>query len=381
MATIQGTRLTLSDTVGLAVDMSPVIQLIDPFDVGVLSYVGMSSLDKPASEVKHSWMEDTLRPLSSTITDNPLLIGGVTINVAAGTGVYFRANDIVKIDDELIRITAVATDALTTVAASNGRGWGGSTAAAHNLNSVIEIVSVAILEGDNTPGETRQTTKSQVDNYTQIFEDGVKVSATLEAVDQWAPGSEYARQLAKTMKSLMIVVDKTLIYGKPNAGTATVPRAMGGIRHFITTNVTSASGAQVSENLLLDQLFASYNNGGLVRTLFMQLLQKRGINKFLDPARRTGMDDKKAGAVVDTFMWDQGSVDITIDRWLPNSEIIGIQPEYIGFGPLASRTLQHEILPKASREVQKGQITGEYTAEVKSEKAHFRLYSLATSIV
>jgi Family of unknown function (DUF5309) len=189
------------------------------------------------------------------------------------------------------------------------------------------------------------------------------------------------RPLAKTMKSLMIVVDKTLIYGKPNAGTATVPRAMGGIRHFITTNVTSASGAQVSENLLLDQLFASYNNGGLVRTLFMQLLQKRGINKFLDPARRTGMDDKKAGAVVDTFMWDQGSVDITIDRWLPNSEIIGIQPEYIGFGPLASRTLQHEILPKASREVQKGQITGEYTAEVKSEKAHFRLYSLATSIV
>jgi Family of unknown function (DUF5309) len=193
MATIQGTRLTLSDTVGLAVDMSPVIQLIDPFDVGILSYVGMSSLDKPTSEVKHSWMEDTLRPLSSTITDNPLLIGGVTINVAAGTGVYFRANDIVKIDDELIRITAVATDALTTVAASNGRGWGGSTAAAHNLNSVIEIVSVAILEGDNTPGETRQTTKSQVDNYTQIFEDGVKVSATLEAVDQWAPGSEYAR--------------------------------------------------------------------------------------------------------------------------------------------------------------------------------------------
>lgn len=381
MATIQGTRLTLSDTVGLAVDMSPVIQLIDPFDVGVLSYVGMSSLDKPATETKHSWMEDTLRPLSSTITDNPLTNVATTINVAAGTGVYFRTNDIVKIEDELIRITAVNTDALTTVASPNGRGWGGSTAAQHAQNTVIEIVSVAIVEGDPTPGESRQTTKSQVDNYTQIFEDTVKVSATLEAVDQWAPGSEYARQLAKTMKSLMIVIDKTLIYGKPNAGTATVPRALGGIRHFIATNVTSASGAQVSENLLLDQLFLSYNNGGLVRTLFMQLLQKRGVNKFLDPARRTDFQARQAGAVVDTFMWDQGEVDITIDRWLPNSEIIGVQPEYIGFGPLASRTLAHEILPKASREVQKGQITGEYTAEVKSEKAHFRLYSLATTIV
>src|SRR4051812_16138680 len=106
MVTIQGTRLTLSDTVGLAVDMSPVIQLIDPFDVGVLSYFGMSSLDKPATETTHQWMEDTLRPLTSTILDNPLLIGATTINVAVGTGVNFRLNDIVKIDDELIRITA-----------------------------------------------------------------------------------------------------------------------------------------------------------------------------------------------------------------------------------------------------------------------------------
>lgn len=381
MATIQGTRLTLSDTVGLAVDMSPVIQLIDPFDVGVLSYIGMSSLDKPATETEHKWMEDTLRPLVSTITDNPLASGGTTINVAAGTGVYFRAGDIVKIEDELIRITAVATDALTTVASPNGRGWGGSTAASHVQNSVIEIVSVAILEGEATPGESRMTTKSSVSNYTQIFEDVVKISATLEAVEQWAPGSEYARQLGKTMKSLMIVVDKTLIYGKPNAGSSTVPRSMGGIRHFIATNVASAAGAQVSENLLLDMLHLVYEAGGQVQTLFTTLTQKRGINKFLDPNRRTDFSQRQAGAVVDTFMWDEGTVDVTIDRWLPKSEIIGVQPEYIGFGPLGSRTLQHEILPKSSREVQKGQITGEYTAEVKSEKAHFRLHTLATTIL
>lgn len=381
MATIQGTRLTLSDTVGLAVDMSPVIQLIDPFDVGVLSYIGMSSLDKSATETEHKWMEDTLRPLVSTITDNPLASGGTTINVAAGTGVYFRAGDIVKIEDELIRITAVATDALTTVASPNGRGWGGSTAASHVQNSVIEIVSVAILEGEATPGESRMTTKSSVSNYTQIFEDVVKISATLEAVEQWAPGSEYARQLGKTMKSLMIVVDKTLIYGKPNAGSSTVPRSMGGIRHFIATNVASAAGAQVSENLLLDMLHLVYEAGGQVQTLFTTLTQKRGINKFLDPNRRTDFSQRQAGAVVDTFMWDEGTVDVTIDRWLPKSEIIGVQPEYIGFGPLGSRTLQHEILPKSSREVQKGQITGEYTAEVKSEKAHFRLHTLATTIL
>jgi Family of unknown function (DUF5309) len=381
VATVQGTRLTLSDTVGLAIDMSPVIQLLDPFDVGILSYFGMSSLSKPASETEHKWMEDTLRPLTSTITDNPLASGGTTINVATGTGTYFRANDIVKIDDELIRITAVTGDALTTVAASNGRGWGGSTAAAHTQNSVIEIVSVALVEGDPNPGVSRHTVKTTVSNYTQIFEDVVQISSTLEAVEQWAPGSEYARQLSKTMKSLMIVIDKTFIYGKPSAPTATVPGAMGGLRHFIVTNVTAAAGAQLSEKLFQDSLYLGYDQGSSIRTAFMRLRQKGAVNKFLDANRRTSMDDRTAGAIVDQYQWDGGLLDIVIDRWMPADEVILVDPEYIGFGPLGSETLRHEILPKQSLLVQRGQIVGQYTAEVKSEKAHARITGLATTIV
>lgn len=381
MVTLAGTRLTLSDTVGLAVDMSPVIQLIDPFDVGVLSYFGMSSLDKEATATQHRWMEDTLRPLSSTITDNPLGAGATTINVAAGTGVNFRSQDIVKIDEELIRITAdPAADALTTIASPNGRGWGGSTAAAHNQNSIIEIVGVAYLEGNPTPGIARHVVKVEKSNFTQIFEDVVQVSSTLEAVEQWNPGSEYARQLMKTMRSLMIVIDKTFIYGKPNAGSSTVPRAMGGIRHYVTTNVTAAGGAQLSEKLLLDQLTLTYDAGGNVKCLFSRLKQKQAMNKFLDPNRRTDMDDRRAGSLVDSYLWDQGVVDVVIDRWLPADEQIGLDTEYVGFGPLRTQSLGHEILPKQSRLLQRGEITGEYTAEVKSETAHFRTTGLATNI-
>jgi hypothetical protein len=382
MVTIAGTRLTLSDTVGLAVDMSPVIQLIDPFDVGILSYFGLSSLDKVATETEHKWMEDSLRPLTSTITDNPLAAGAVAINVAAGTGVNFRTQDIVKIDDELIRITAdPAADALTTVAGPNGRGWGATVDAQHALNAVIEIVSVAYLEGNATPGIARSVVKTSLSNYTQIFEDVVQVSSTLEAVEQWNPGSEYARQLAKTMKSLMILMDKTFIYGKPNAGTATVPRAMGGIRHFITTNVTAAGGAQLSEKLMLDALNQTYDAGGNVKAAFQRLKQKQAINKFLDPNRRTGMDDRRAGAIVDSFLWDQGVIDLVIDRWLPATEQILLDTEHVGIGPLQTQQLAHEILPKVSRLVQRGEITGEYTAEVKSQTAHARITGLATIIV
>jgi len=383
MANVTGTRLTLTDTVGLAVDMSPTIQLIDPFDVGLLSYFGLSSLSKPATETEHKWMEDTLRPLTSTITDNPLAQAATTINVASGTGVLFRAGDIVKIENELIRITVVATDALTTVASHNGRGWGATTDAQHAQNSAIEIVSVTIPEGDPTPGVFRQTTKASVSNFTQIFEDVVQVSTTLEAVEQWAPGSEYARQLAKTMKTMMILMDKTFIYGSPLARATANSNtgAMGGLRHFIATNVTAASSAQLSEKLVLDSLALTYDNGGMVNVMAMRLKQKQALNKFLDPSRRVGIDERRAGAVVDSYLWDQGVVDTLIDRWMPQDEVMFLDSEYIGFGPLAGQNLAHEVLPKSSRLLVKGQVTGEYTCEVKSEKAHARLTGLATTIV
>jgi hypothetical protein len=383
LATVTGTRLTLSDTIGIAVDMSPVIQLIDPYDVGLLSYFGLSSLSKEANETEHKWMEDTLRPLSSTITDNPLAQAATTINVASGTGVNFRAGDIVKIEDELIRITVVATDALTTIASHNGRGWGATSDVQHAQNSVIEIVSVTIPEGSDTPGTQRTTVKTSVSNYTQIFEDVVQVSSTLEAVEQWNPGSEYARQLGKTMKSLLILMDKTFIYGSPlarAAGNANTG-AMGGLRHFISTNVTAASSAQLSEKLCLDSLMQTYTAGGNVKVMVMTLTQKRALNKFLDPNRRTGMDDRRAGAIVDTYLWDHGVVDTLIDRWMPATEVMFLDSEHIGFGPLRGQALRHEVLPKPSLLVQKGQIVGEYTCEVKSQTAHARITGLTTTIV
>lgn len=377
MATVQGTRLTLSDTVGLAVDMSPVIQLIDPFDVGFLSYFGMSSLDKEASATQHRWMEDSLRPLADQL--NGAIADGAALTFVVDNGAYFRAGDVIKIENEYIRITAVntGTNTCTTVASPNGRGWGGTTAAGHADNTILEIIGVAKVEGDDTPGVARTTVKVEKSNYTQIFEDVVEISATLEAVEQYAPGSEYARQLAKTMKSLMIVIDKTFYYGKPKAAAAGIPGAMAGLKHFITGNVTDATGGALSEINLLNALHACYDDGGNPGSLFMTLLQKRFFNTFLgDTVRRTTLSEKTAGSVVDFYTWDNGTLDVVIDRWMPKADVMGLTTSFVGFGPLRTRQLQHEILPKNSREVQRGQITGEYTLELKSESAHFLIYNL-----
>lgn len=372
MANVEGVRLTLSDTVGLAIDMSPTIELIDPFDVGLLSYIGMDSLDSPATAVKHEWMTDTLRPLTGTVNE---AMDAVETDLDVTDGTILRRFDLIKVDDELMLVTAVAGNTATVV-----RGYSGSTAAVHANQVAYEILAPLAVEGGDA-GTARSTVKTGAYNYRQIFEDVVQVSSTLEAIEQWAPGSEYARQLMKTMRVLFIQMDKSLIHGKPYIGTATQPGTMGGLLHYITSNVVAAAGAQLSEALYRELLTGIYDEGGNPDVFVMSLRQKQAQNLFLDAARRTGFEQRVAGSIVDSFMWEQGVVDTVIDRWMPQDMVFALERDYIGMGPVAGQTLGHEILPKDSRLRQKGQITGEYTVEVKNEAAHGYIDGLATTIV
>jgi hypothetical protein len=379
VATKDGQRTTLIDTVGHAINMAPVIQLIDPFDVGLLSYIGMASLDNPATAVKHEWMEDTLRPLAGVL-DEALDNSETDIDVVAS--LPFRPYDLIKIDSEIFLVLTI-TDSTTIAVETRGTR---STAASHDTAAVIQIVGTAVLEGQTTPREAKSTEKTGVFNYTQIFEDVVEISSTLEAIEQYAPGSEYARELGKTMKSLFITMDRTLIFGYKYVGTSTLSRSMDGLYSYLTAGTqpsaqkVDASSVQLTEKMMLDALLSTYDNGGVVRCHAMTLTQKNAQNKFLDQNRRTDFAATMAGSVVDSFLWDQGVVDTVIDRWLPTGDILGLDTEMIGCGPLQAETLGHEILPKQSRLAQRGQITGEYTMEFKSPKTSYYIHSLATDI-
>lgn len=302
-------------------------------------------------------------------------------DVDVDTGEVFRAYDLIKVDDEIMLVASISGDTLTV----ETRGTR-STAATHADNAEVQIVGSAVLEGSTSPRSAQSTEKTAVFNYTQIFEDVVEVSSTLEAIEQYAPGSEYARELGKTMKSLFITIDRTLIYGYKYVGTASVPRSMDGLYAYLTASTqpaaqkVDASSAQLTEKMMLDALLSTYDNGGVVRCHAMTLTQKNAQNKFLDQNRRTDFSATMAGSVVDSYLWDQGVVDTVIDRWLPTDDILGLDTEMIGFGPLASETLGHEILPKQSRLAQKGQITGEYTMEFKSPKTSYYIHTLATDI-
>ena len=84
-----------------------------------------------------------------------------TVNLATGTGQYFKANDILEVFGEQMMITVVATDALTVV-----RGINGTTAASHTSADVAtKVTSIAGLS-DITLWVPRNL-KGSADTYNQ----------------------------------------------------------------------------------------------------------------------------------------------------------------------------------------------------------------------
>lgn len=376
MAVVAGTRYTYTDTANNAIDMSETLAMISPFDVPLLSIIGKDSLSKACTAVKHEWLENTLRPLDTTVADASLnnTTDPVTFNVAAGTGVYIAVGDVLKVDTELLRVTAVATDAVTVA-----RGHGGTTNAAHASGSAVRVVGQVHVQGA-APGSVRTTTKTGRFNYTQIWNSSVEVTSTQRSTDKYiGPSNELARLLDDEMKVAWQVWERALLDGRKVAPAASTGSAMDGILPLIVTNAYAKAGATLVESFILDALQGTWTRGGRVTHIVANAFQKRVMSAFLDSQRMTTRTDRTAGVVVDTYTSDFGTVDIVLDRNMPTDTVLLLEKGRIGFGPLQGNALSAAKLPETTRLKETWQVVGEYTAEVRNEDAHAKITGLATS--
>lgn len=69
-----------------------------------------------------------------TVQDNPLSAAATTLNVSDGTN--FAVDDVIRIEDEHLKITAIVTNALTVI-----RGYDNTTAAEHAQSTIIYDVT------------------------------------------------------------------------------------------------------------------------------------------------------------------------------------------------------------------------------------------------
>lgn len=376
MAVIQGQRFTYSDTVNEAIDISSALDKLKPVDTPLLLRIGRDSLREPATAVKHEWLEDTIR---GTTTND---VGGtinnttdpVTVTVTAGDGnTKFRINDILKIEQELVRVTATAANTITV-----SRGWGGSTNAAHAASVLITLLAPAMLQGSDLAG-ARTTTKSGLFNYTQIFEEEVKVSKTMQATDKYTKQNDPEYQIGAQLEIIGVNMERTLLFGRKVQASATVPGAMDGIQPRISTNAYNKASAALTQAMLEDAMEAIWQAGAEPNLIVTNSTQQRRINSFLDGYRETDYEDDTLGTMVRRYKTNFGTVDILLDRHMPADEVWILDEDKIGFGPLVGRALSTMKLPPVSKEYDVWQISGEYTSETRLEQAHARIFGLATT--
>lgn len=345
--------------------ISDYISLIDPSDVPVVSYFGLEgdpgkfalqNWPGPA----YTWLEDDLAALADALGANVADTDVVTITVVDAT--KFHNGHIILADAEQMWVSAVNT---TTNVLTVTRNYGG-TLATHASDGVVTIIGMARLEGDDSDDDYK-TDVVTGDNYTQIFQAGIKVSRTMSKISQWGIAGEYEYQRNKKVPELSRLIEKAFFLGQGKAGSATTPRAFYGVIALITTNTSTLSTAALTRDNLEDAVQTCWNYGGKPDLIICGAWVRRKISSFYEASVRTERSESRGGVVIDFIETHFGTLQVLMSRWCPTDHLFILESDHVGF--LAFDPFFSEPLAKDG-DYERGEVLGEFGFVLRNEKAH-----------
>lgn len=360
-------KILSGELVGKRESVVDEILLLNEHQTPLLNLLGFST---PVTQVEHTHFEDEMYSDESTVTAEAL---AAVTEIEVADAEPFRANQIVKVDEELILVTAVNGKKLTVV-----RGYAKTTAADIADGDVIEVQFVEGAEG-NDAREARYKPRKRVSNFTQIFDETVSITGTAAAVANYGIDNMYEYEKAKKQLELALQLEKALINGVKYESENGLTRQLGGVRNFIKTNVINANDADLSDEFINDAMQAQYEKGAFASggnfKIMVGAKQKRAISNFDKTNIRLDRLDNGRGKVVDHFVSDFGAAEILLNNNLAADELLIVDSNRMAVKPLQGRDFAHEYLGKKG-DYYEGMIVGEYTLEFMQEKAHSRIKGL-----
>lgn len=363
-----------SDTTPQKRVITDVISLIDPADTPAIEALGgldgaagkFTFVNWPSTTVE--WLEDTLSPLTDGLTAT---IASTDTAVTVADASKFQEGHIVLIGAEQVWVSAVntATDVITVTRAYSG------TAASAATTAAVEIVGMARLEGDDSD-DIAYTDRTVGSNYTQIYHKEIKVTRTQNQLSQYGIAQEFDYQAMKAVPELGRLIEKQIFRGARKAGSATTPRAMGGLPTFITNNTISAGGAIVQADFE-DALEAAYNDGGYGPWLaFCSSANMQVIKNLYDSSTvlNVSRDETTLGMVIHDVVTPFGNVKLVMDRWAPSAQVYIVDPKNAGL--LTYYPFTQDPLAKDG-DYEKGEVVGEFTLCVRQDKSHAAIVSIS----
>ena len=231
----------------------------------LMSRVGEKSTDDP----EFAWFEEKLTPTrvqlntttQATAGDNTVTLSaaGGGLNLVAGTVLQVEKTETASYDNEIVVVSSITSDTVIVLK----RGQAGSTAATIPVNSYFTVIGSSYEEGSYAPDiNARNPTKLR--NFCQIFKTSVGITRTA-AKTETRTGDPYKNDKKRKAFDHSAGIEFAMLFGKPYEDlTGSKPkRYMGGLRYYITSNVTIFTTTPTEDTLLaaLYRVF-DYDAGG-----------------------------------------------------------------------------------------------------------------------
>lgn len=219
-------------------------------------------------------------------------------------------------------------------------------------------------------------------NYTQIIKEVWKISGTAQVVDTAGMANPKAYYQGKAMINWKHKAEWSLIHGQKTQGDANTAREMGGIFNMTTTNSVNASGAALTESLLLDYLQLGWTaSSAKISECYVGADLKRIISSFTaGSTKNIEAKDKRLINAVDVYESDFGIIKIFMHRYIDSvvtasgtHNMLLIAPETLAYAGL--REPKNYDAPKGG-DYEKGAIIGEFTLEDRGEYANVAVKNL-----
>jgi hypothetical protein len=354
--------------VGKKENVSDELLLLNPYQIPVLSLIGYGT---PVTQTHYEWIEDKLNAMKDQLNG---ALTDIATSVVVDAGELFRPDQVIRIGEELLLVTAVTTNTLTVT-----RGYGSTTPAAALDNAIVEIMFNIQDEGADAR-DSKYKARNNLSNITQIFDDTVKISGTAQATAQYGIDDLYLYERMKIQDRLALELENALVNGiKFESGDR---RMMGGIRQFIKTNITDAAAAALTWDMINTEMYKIMSAGGMKdatrHVLMCSPFQNTALTKLDKDVVRTTLDATGTGRNITTVTTNYGVLPIITNINFKPDEVMILDANRMKAKPLNGRAFTHEYLGHTGDNI-KGQVIGEYTLGFKQEEAHSRIKNLKIS--
>lgn len=306
-------------TVETPLDIDSMIYVLSPDDLPMLQGVNADGFpvlpSSPTGNTLFYWQEEEV-PLPRGIVDEALDDSETAITMTTGDAVKFAVGDAVRVEDEIMVVTAVDTSTEVLTVTRGSAATTNTTAASHGDQSIMIGLGSLLIEG--SVGATNFQGRDKYSNYCQIFSKKIQMSATEQSIRKYGVPSELARQTANMLQNYAVGLENACAYGVKHIQSSDNRRQTGGLDHYITTNNDSSSEWLTVDSIQAMQQLA-YDNGGAFDVIvgnpqvFQALNNITGSERVQTQDITSGARGRRKAQFIET---EYGTITLIRNRWL-----------------------------------------------------------------